>query len=236
MLNISNLQGGYTKGAMVLRDIALSVPANSISAVVGANGAGKTTLLRAILSQLPFIKGDVRLEGAQLAGLMTHEIVACGVRAVPEGRGTFPSLSVDENLDIGGYGLPPAELKRRKARELDRFPILRERMGQRAGMLSGGEQQMLAIGRAMMGNPKVLLLDEPSQGLAPIIVDQIFLLFGSLRAEGVSMLLVEQDVGRALEVSDQAFVLEKGSITKSGPASALLNDDFVREAFLGVAR
>jgi branched-chain amino acid transport system ATP-binding protein len=235
MLSVVDLNASYRRGAQVLRGLSFDLPENSISAVVGANGAGKTTLLRAIMGQAPFASGSVKLRGKELVGLPTHEIVAGGVRLVPEGRGTFKSLSVDENLDLGGYRLPAAEVERRKAREFDRFPILADRRSQRAGMLSGGEQQMLAIARAMMGDPALLLLDEPSQGLAPIIVDRIFALFDTLRSAGVAILLVEQDVGRALEVSDVGFVLEKGTITRRDSASTLLEDPQVREAFLGVA-
>ncbi|MCC7348165.1 MAG: ABC transporter ATP-binding protein [Variibacter sp.] len=235
MLSITDLTASYRPGAQVLHGVSVDLAPRSIAAVIGANGAGKTTLLRAILAQVPHRSGSIMLNGEPLAGLKTHEIVHRGLRVVPEGRGTFRSMSVEENLDMGGYGLAAGELARRKEREFARFPVLGERARQRAGMLSGGEQQMLAIARAMMGNPKALLLDEPSQGLAPIVVDQIFALFDTLRAEGIGILLVEQDVGRALEVADHAFVLEKGKITRSDRAQALLVDPSVREAFLGIA-
>ena len=234
MLTLTDVTAAYTPGAMVLRGITLSLEPNSISAVVGSNGAGKTTMLRAILGQMPFIGGAISMAGRQLVGRRPHEVVSAGIRAVPEGRGTFPSLTVEENLDLGGYTLSADQRQRNKEREFARFPILKDRRGQRAGMLSGGEQQMLAIGRAMMADPRLLLLDEPSQGLAPIIVDQIFALFAQLRSENVTILLVEQDVGRALEVSDRAFVLEKGSIVRSDSAAVLLHDPSIREAFLGI--
>jgi branched-chain amino acid transport system ATP-binding protein len=235
MLSVVDLSASYTKGAQVLRGLSFELGERSISAVVGANGAGKTTLLRAIMGLAPHVSGSVKLRGKDLLGLPTHQIVAQGVRLVPEGRGTFKSLSVDENLDLGGYGLPADELRRRKQREFDRFPILSDRRTQRAGMLSGGEQQMLAIARAMMGDPTLLLLDEPSQGLAPIIVDRIFALFETLREAGVAILLVEQDVGRALEVSDVGFILEKGEIRRRDSAKVLLDDPEIRASFLGLA-
>ena len=234
MLTLTDMTAAYTPGATVLRGISLSLEPNSISAVVGSNGAGKTTMLRAILGQMPFMSGAVSLSGRRLDGLRPHEVINAGIRAVPEGRGTFPSLTVEENLDLGGYSLSPSARLRNKDREFARFPILKDRRTQHAGMLSGGEQQMLAIARAMMADPRLLLLDEPSQGLAPIIVDQIFALFEDLRAEGVTILLVEQDVGRALEVSDTAFLIEKGAIVRSDAAAVMLADPTIREAFLGV--
>ena len=235
MLKLSNVTAAYTPGAQVLREVDLSLAPQQISAVVGANGAGKTTMLRAILGQMPHLSGEITLHGTVLSGLPVHSIVSHGIRTIPEGRGTFPSLNVDENLDLGGYGLPAGKREANKKREFARFPILEERRNQRAGMLSGGEQQMLAIARAMMADPSVLLLDEPSQGLAPIIVDGLFGLFERLREEGVTILLVEQDAGRALEVSDHGFVLEKGRITRTDSSRALLNDSSIREAFLGIA-
>ncbi len=234
MLTLTEVTAAYTSGAMVLRGISLFLEPNSISAVVGANGAGKTTMLRAILGQVPFVGGKIDFDEKSLIGRRPFEIVSDGIRVVPEDRGTFPSLSVEENLDLGGYALSVAERQRNKEREFERFPILKDRWRQRAGMLSGGEQQMLAIGRAMMADPKLLLLDEPSQGLAPIIVDQIFALFDQLRNAGVTILLVEQDVGRALEVSDRAFVMEKGTIVREDKADALIDDPSIREAFLGI--
>lgn len=234
MLKVTDLRASYTPGAETLRGVSFELEPNSISAIVGSNGAGKTTTLRAILGLMPFCSGSVQLGSARLDGLAPHDVVGHGIRAVPEGRGTFPSLTVEENLDLGGYHLSARDREQNKQHEFERFPVLKDRRGQRAGLLSGGEQQMLAIGRAMMSRPKLLLLDEPSQGLAPIIVDQIFGLFQSMRDEGVTILLVEQDVGRALEISDRGFVLEKGRITQSDRASVLLEDPTIREAFLGI--
>ena len=234
MLKLADFSAGYRKGLMVLHGLSLEVEANQIACIVGSNGAGKTTLLRSIMNQVPFGSGAIDFMDKSLRDLPTHAIARLGVALVPEGRGTFPSLTVRENLQMGGYALPSGELAAVLDRELDRFPILRERSNQRAGMLSGGQQQMLAIARAMMGNPRLLLLDEPSQGLAPIVMDQIFALIADLKSSGVTILLVEQDVGRALEISDRGFVLEKGSITRAERAAVLLDDPYVREAFLGM--
>ncbi len=234
MLTLADFSSGYRKGLMVLQKLSLRVEVNEIACIVGSNGAGKTTLLRSILNQMPFSTGSIDFMGKSLRSLPTHGIVRQGVALVPEGRGTFPSLTVRENLQMGGYALPAREIGVVLERELDRFPILRERANQRAGMLSGGQQQMLAIARAMMSNPRLLLLDEPSQGLAPIVMDQIFALIADLKSAGVTILLVEQDVGRALEISDRGFVLEKGIITRAEKASVLLKDAYVREAFLGL--
>ena len=233
MLKLADFSAGYRKGLMVLNGLSLEVASNQIGCIVGSNGAGKTTLLRSILNQIPFSSGDISFNGTSLRGQPTHRISRQGVALVPEGRGTFPSLTVRENLQMGGYA-SKGDISATLDRELDRFPILRERANQRAGMLSGGQQQMLAIARAMMSNPKLLLLDEPSQGLAPIVMDQIFALIANLKGPDVTILLVEQDVGRALEIADRGFVLEKGSITRAEQASVLLADPYVREAFLGL--
>jgi branched-chain amino acid transport system ATP-binding protein len=233
MLKVADFSAGYRPELMVLNHLSLEVASNQIGCIVGSNGAGKTTLLRSILNQIPFSSGDIAFNGHSLRGLPTHRISRQGVALVPEGRGTFPSLTVRENLQMGAYA-SKSEIAATLDREMDRFPILRERASQRAGLLSGGQQQMLAIARAMMSNPKLLLLDEPSQGLAPIVMDQIFALIAELKGPDVTILLVEQDVGRALEIADRGFVLEKGSITRSEQASVLLADPYVREAFLGL--
>ena len=233
MLKLADFSSGYRKELMVLNHLSLEVASNQIGCIVGSNGAGKTTLLRSILNQIPFSAGEIAFNGVSLRGQPTHRISRQGVALVPEGRGTFPSLTVRETLQMGGYA-SKGDISATLDRELDRFPILRERANQRAGMLSGGQQQMLAIARAMMSNPKLLLLDEPSQGLAPIVMDQIFALIANLKGPDVTILLVEQDVGRALEISDRGFVLEKGSITRSDEAATLLGDPYIREAFLGM--
>ena len=235
MLNVTDLEAGYQPGRPVLRGISVTATAGQIVAIVGSNGAGKTTLMRALCGQALVMRGSIDFDGREMAGLPPHAVALAGIRAVPENRGTFPTLTVAENLHLGGYGLPRAERDRRVERELGRFAILAERARQRAGMLSGGEQQMLAIARAMMADPKVLLLDEPSQGLAPIVVDKIFALLVELKQTGVATLLVEQDVGLSMEVSEQAYVIEKGAVVLQGTGAALANDPYVKQAFLGAA-
>ena len=235
MLKVSDYRGGYRKGVAVIDGLAIDLRQSAVTSILGSNGAGKTSFLRGICGLLPWHSGEVHLDGERIDLLPPHEIARRGVRMVLEGRGTFPSLTVAENLQIGGYGLKDSVIRSRMERELARFPRLRERIGQFAGLMSGGEQQMVAIARAMMSDPRVLILDEPSQGLAPIIVDQIFELIPRLTGEGVQVLLVEQDVGRGLETSEQAFVIEKGRVTLSGPSRDLLADSRVRESFLGFA-
>ncbi len=235
MLEINNLSGGYFPRNTVLNDVSVKAAAGSLVSVIGANGAGKSTLLGAIFGFLPHARGGINLHGQPLLGKESHEVARAGVRMVPENRGTLPSLSVLENLQLGGLGLPKVEIARRLEQQLERFPRLRERIKQRAGMLSGGEQQMLAIARALMAQPRLLLLDEPSQGLAPVVVEQIFGLLGTLKGSDIIILLVEQDVGLSLEISDYAYVLEKGSVTREGDGATLLADPYVKEAFLGVA-
>ena len=235
MLSISDYRGGYYKGATIFDHVNLDLRDHSITSIVGSNGAGKSTILRGICGLLPWHAGEVRFDGERIDHLPPHDIARRGIRMVVEGRGTFSGLSVLENLNIGGYGLTTPQRKQRVERELGRFPRLRERLAQTAGMLSGGEQQMLAIARAMMADPRILILDEPSQGLAPIIVDQLFELFPRLAQGGTQILLVEQDVGRGLEASEHAIVIEKGHIKLEGPSAKLLKDPRVQEAFLGLA-
>ncbi len=235
MLRINDLTAGYFPGVPTLAAVGLSAEKGRMISVLGANGAGKSTLLGAIFGIVPYVAGEISLEGTSLNGLKPHDVARRGVRLVPENRGTLPSLSVHENLLLGGLGLPKATVAERVERELQRFPRLRERFTQRAGMLSGGEQQMLAIARAMMAEPRLLLLDEPSQGLAPVIVEQIFGLLAELRGADIAIVLVEQDVGLSLEVSDYSYVLEKGRIKLHAPSADLVNNPYVREAFLGVA-
>ncbi len=215
-----------------LRGVSLRVETGEVVALLGANGAGKTTTLRTVSGLLCPVAGEVSLDGERLSGLPAHEIVARGVSHVPEGRGVFPVMSVQENLLMGAYR------DRRWVRgDIDRvftmFPRLAERRGQAAGSLSGGEQQMLAIGRALMARPRVLLLDEPSMGLAPLVVATIFAVIGEINSTGVSMLLVEQNVHQALTVADRGYVLETGRMVLDGPARLLRADDRVRRAYLG---
>lgn len=235
MLEITDLSAGYFPGRDVIHDLQVRVTPGSLVSVIGSNGAGKSTLLGSIFGFMPHARGQVRLNGQDLMGLAPHGIARAGVRMVPENRGTLVSLSVLENLQLGGLGLARAAIAERMEQQLQRFPRLKERLHQRAGMLSGGEQQMLAIARALMAHPSVLLLDEPSQGLAPVVVEQIFELLASLKGSDIMILLVEQDVGLSLEISDRAYVIEKGRVSREGMARDLLHDPQVREAFLGIA-
>lgn len=217
-----------------LSGISLEVPAGRIVALIGANGAGKSTTLRAISGLLRPTSGSVELEGRPLAGLASNEIVALGVAQAPEGRGIFLNLTVRENLDLGAYLRRDREgidADREKAFTL--FPILKERGGQVAGTLSGGEQQMLAVARALMSRPRLLLLDEPSLGLAPQVVDRIFQVIQEINEAGVSLLLVEQNANMALQVAHHAYVLETGAIVMAGSGRELLQSPDVRKAYLG---
>jgi branched-chain amino acid transport system ATP-binding protein len=217
-----------------LAGISLEVPEGRIVALIGANGAGKSTTLRAISGLVQPTSGSVELEGKPLAGLPSHALVARGVAQAPEGRGIFLNLTVRENLDLGAYlrrDRAGIEADREKAYAL--FPILKERRDQVSGTLSGGEQQMLAVARALMSRPRLLLLDEPSLGLAPQVVDRIFQVIQEINEAGVSLLLVEQNANMALLVAHHAYVLETGSIVMQGPGRELLASPEVRKAYLG---
>jgi branched-chain amino acid transport system ATP-binding protein len=203
-------------------------------ALIGANGSGKTTTLRAISGLLPLRQGRIELDGRRIDGLGSAAIVAAGVAHVPEGRQLFPTMTVEENLELGAR---TAEGRARRAETLGRvvelFPRLAERQRQLAGTLSGGEQQMVAIGRALMARPRLLMLDEPSLGLAPVVVSAIFANLGAINRDGLTILLVEQNVLRALRLSHRAYVLQNGAVTLSGPGPRLLADDRIRRAYLG---
>ncbi len=217
-----------------LHGISLRVDAGEIVALIGANGAGKTTTLMSISQVVRPTAGSIRLHGEELVGMRAHAVVERGVSHVPEGRRIFPRLTVRENLEMGAFLVRDKDvIAERLEHVFDMFPILRERATQTGGTLSGGEQQMLALGRALMMDPTVLLLDEPSLGLAPLIVRQIFDVIEALRAEGTPVLLVEQNAQMALRAADRAYVLETGHITREGPASDLLHDPAIREAYLG---
>ena len=217
-----------------VRGVSLVVPQGHVVALIGANGAGKTTIMRAISGLLRPRGGRVVLDGADITGWAPHRIAAAGLLQVPEGRQCFGELTVAENLSLGAYLVPDrAEITRRQAAVLTRFPRLAERLTQLAGSLSGGEQQMLAIGRALMGGPRLLLLDEPSMGLAPLFVEEIFGIISSLRREGTTILLVEQNASAALEIADTAYVLETGRVVLSGPASEVADNEAVVAAYLG---
>ncbi len=234
LLAVEGLYAGYGDVA-VLRGVSLTVAAGELVAVVGANGAGKTTTLRAVSGLLRPAGGSIRFAGDPIDRLPPHAVVARGLLHVPEGRKIFPSLSVQENLDLGAY-LPAVRGRRaeRRAEVYALFPVLAERRRQAAGTLSGGEQQMLAIGRSLMGGPRLLMLDEPSLGLAPLVVDRIFEAVRTINRQGVSVLLVEQDVQRALGLADRAYVLEQGRVALSGAAAELVSRDEIRQAYLGL--
>jgi branched-chain amino acid transport system ATP-binding protein len=234
MLELRSVTAGY--GAFTaLWDVSLSVAAGEAVAVVGPNGAGKTTLLRVISGLLAPRSGELELEGQRLTGSRAHEIVARGIAHVPEGRRIFPLLTVADNLKMGAF-LPAARrgYAESLARVYDLFPVLGERRSQRAGSLSGGEQQMLAIGRALMSRPKLILLDEPSMGLAPVLVLRLFDLIRRVREEGYTILVVEQNVRQVLKIVDRAYLLEVGRIKMEGRAAALSEEDFVRKAYVGL--
>ena len=217
----------------ILHDVSLAVPERGIVTVLGANGVGKTTLMRTLSGIYRAGAGTGRFGGQDITNHPAHEIVARGLAQAPEGRQVFSNMSVRENLVLGGARLAQAEFERTLDEVLQRFPLLRERLTQLAGSLSGGEQQMLCIGRALMSRPRLLLLDEPSLGLAPRIVKQIFELVAGIRAAGTSILLVEQNVRGALAVADHACVMEGGRIVLQGSAAALKDDARVRDAYLG---
>jgi len=214
---------------VVLRGISLDVAAGAIVCILGANGVGKTTLMRAISGIYRGIRGSVRFGADDIANWPTHEIVRAGLAQAPEGRHVFASMSVRDNLRVGAAADPRADAERVFAL----FPVLRERRRQRAGSLSGGEQQMLCIGRALMTRPRLLLLDEPSLGLAPLVVRQLFDLIGRIRRDGVSILLVEQNARAALRIADYAYVLEGGRIAREGTAAAIAGDAAIVNAYLG---
>jgi len=222
------------RGVPAATDISFTLAQGSITALIGANGAGKTTSVKMLAGALLPDGGRILYDGNDVTRLPAHEVVELGVTLVPEGRLVFPALTVRENLQIGATARrASADLDRNMERTFDLFPRLAERRDQFAGTMSGGEQQMLAIGRGLMANPSVLILDEPSLGLSPKIVAQIFALVKRLNGEGISILLVEQNVNQALAIAQFAFVLEKGRVVKSGSGAALMKDPAVREAFLG---
>jgi branched-chain amino acid transport system ATP-binding protein len=234
MLELTQVTAGYGSFT-ALWDVNMRVTMGEAVAVVGPNGAGKTTLMRVISGLVPPRVGEIAFDGVSLAGKRAHEIVAHGIAHVPEGRRIFPALTVADNLKMGGF-LPSA--RRAFAESLGRvyalFPILAERHHQRAGSLSGGEQQMLAIGRALMSRPKLILLDEPSMGLAPVMVLRLFDLIRRVREEGYTILIVEQNVRQVLKLVDRAYLLEVGRIAVEGRADELSEQDFVRKAYVGL--
>jgi branched-chain amino acid transport system ATP-binding protein len=233
MLEVERLQVAYGD-AIAIWDVSLTVGARELVSVVGPNGSGKTTLINTIAGLLPVRSGRLRFGGEDLTRVAPHDVSSRGIAIVPEGRRLFGGMTVEENLEIGAY-TPAARAERdsRLERVYGMFPVLRARRRQAAGTLSGGEQQMVAIGRALMAGPRLLLLDEPSLGLAPAIVDQVFEVIESLHRDGTSVLLVEQNVPRALAVAGRAYVLAEGRIVSAGPPAALLAEPHIRSAYLG---
>ncbi len=233
MLKIDNLEVAYGN-IKAIKGISLEVNQGEIVTLIGSNGAGKSTTLRAISGILKPKSGSITFNGERIDGIEGHDVVAKGICQSPEGRRIFPRMSVDENLDLGAFlRNDKAGIAADRERVLDLFPKLRERIDQKAGTMSGGEQQMLAVGRALMGSPKLLLLDEPSMGLAPVLVDMIFETIEKINKQGTTILLVEQNALAALNVADRAYVLESGSIKMSGKAADLISNDEVTKAYLG---
>ena len=233
MLAVEGVTSRYGR-VEALHGVSLEVATGEIVTLVGSNGAGKTTLLKAISGVQPVAAGTIRFDGEAIDRLPPHGRVARGIAQVPEGRQVFAPLAVEDNLRLGAWARRDGEI----AADLDKvyttFPLLREKRAIPAGSLSGGQQQMLAIGRALMARPKLLLLDEPSMGLAPILVDQIFSIIGGLKRDGLTVLLVEQNAYAALAIADRGYVIETGRVTMSGPGRALLDDPRVRTAYLGI--
>jgi branched-chain amino acid transport system ATP-binding protein len=229
MLELRNVSAGYDTG-LVLRNVSLSVPKASVVALLGANGAGKTTLLRVASGQLSPVSGQVRLDGEDMTGKRSEKLARRGVCHVPEGRGIFPSLTVADNVRLQA---PPGVDRRKALRQaVEAFPRLGERLEQRAGTMSGGEQQMLALARAYVCNPQVVLLDEVSMGLAPKVVDEIFLYLRQLASTGISLLVVEQYVSRALELADYVYILDRGRLTYVGEPSEI-SEEAIAHSYLG---
>lgn len=234
MLEVSNLRSAYGR-IEVLHGVSLSVRANEVVALIGSNGAGKTTLLRALSGVQPITSGEISFLGERIDRLKPHKRVARGITQSPEGRQIFGPLTVEDNLRLGAYMRRDRDIDSDRDRVFGMFPILAEKRRQLAGGLSGGQQQMLAIGRALMGKPKLLLLDEPSLGLSPTLVDQILAAIAALRTDGVTVLLVEQNASAALEIADRGYVLETGKVSFEGDGATLLSDPKVKAAYLGAA-
>ena len=232
ILNIENLSCYYGK-IRALEELSLSIDEGETVALIGANGAGKTTLLRTISGLNPSKEGSISYNGEDITTLPSDMRVRKGIAQVPEGRGLFSVLSVEDNLMLGAYSRSDSDIKSDLESVYSRFPILKEKKDEYAGTLSGGQQQMVAVGRALMSRPKLLLLDEPSMGLAPIIVDDIFAVIEELRRGGTTIFIVEQNAFLALKHSDRAYVLENGKVVSSGKSSDLLSDDSIKEAYLG---
>ena len=232
MLKLNNIVAGYGS-IKALKSISLEVPAGSIVTLIGANGAGKTTTMRTIMGLIHPSEGEILFEGKDLTKLKTHEIVYSGISLVPEGRSILAKMTVLENLEMGAYKRKDKEVASDLEKVFDRFPILRERKSQLGGTLSGGQQQMLAIGRALMARPKLMLLDEPSMGLAPLVVADIFKVIKEINSNGTTVLLVEQNVRQAIKSADYAYVMETGKIVLEGTGDEVGKNPRVMEAYLG---
>ena len=236
MLKIENLQVAYG-GIQALRGISLEVPDGKIVTLIGANGAGKSTTLRTISALVKAKSGSIEYNGQQLLGLPSNRVLEAGIAQIPEGRRVFPNLTVLENLKVGAYLRKDKDGIEKDIKWVyELFPRLEERHWQAAGTLSGGEQQMLAVGRGLLSRPKMMMLDEPSLGLAPLVVQDIFSIIQEINRQGVTILLVEQNAHMALKLADYAYVLETGTITKSGTGAELLADESIKEAYLGKAK
>lgn len=234
MLSIEGLDCRYGK-VQAVRGLSIEVAKGELVALIGANGAGKSTTLKAISGIVSPVAGRISFEGRDITAASAREILSLGIAHCPEGRRVFPQLTVKENLELGAYlRSDPVQIEADMAKLFERFPILRQRAGQAAGTLSGGEQQMLAISRALMSRPRLVLFDEPSLGLAPRIVAQTFDIIREIRAEGVTVVMVEQNAFSALELCDRAYVMEQGRLTRTGTGADLLDDPQVRSAYLGL--
>lgn len=232
MLEVNDINV-YYGSIHAIKGVSFEVNEGEIISLIGANGAGKTTILQTVSNLLHSKTGSIKFLDEEIHHLPAHKLVPMGLAQVPEGRRVFSQMSVEENLELGAFTRPKANIKEDMEEIFERFPRLRERRRQLAGTLSGGEQQMLAMGRAMMSKPKLLMLDEPSMGLAPLLVEEIFDIIKSLNERGTTILLVEQNAQMALSIADRGYVLETGKIITSADAKTLLNDDVVRKAYLG---
>ncbi len=233
MLEVKNIQVAYGK-IIAVKDVSVTVNEGEIVTLIGSNGAGKSTTLRTISGLIKPKSGEITFNGKRIDGMPGHDIVSLGICHSPEGRRIFPRMTVKENLELGAFlRNDKSAVNADMERVLDLFPRLKERIKQTAGTMSGGEQQMLAVSRALMGDPKLLLLDEPSMGLAPVLVELIFDTIVKIRKQGITILLIEQNATAALEVADRAYVLESGKVKMSGSAKELSSDDKVTKAYLG---
>ena len=232
MLELRKVVAGYGN-IQALKSVDLSVPAGAVVSLIGANGAGKTTTMKVIMGLIKPDSGEILFQGKSLRGTPVHEVVGQGISLVPEGRNILARMTVLENLEMGAYQRHDDEISKDIHKVFDRFPILAERKNQLGGTLSGGQQQMLAIGRALMSRPALLLLDEPSMGLAPLVVADIFRVIQEISQTGTTILLVEQNVRQALKIADYAYVMETGKIVYSGQSKELKNNDFIKKSYLG---